>query len=1467
MQWRRALRALAVWSVGPPLVIAAAVGGTALALLYSPPGRALSARAATEWLSGQFAGTLSFGSFRGSLLRHVELRDVAISDSTGAPVLSAERIDARYLLPELLAGRIIIRELTVDRPVISLKRLRRERWNYQEVFRSGHGEGGVSPRVELRNVTITDGHISVETPTGDSVPKPPISRNGAIPAQPELAVGSDGLVRIYRASGLDARLPLIRVSTPADDPILVEIASLRARLAEPALDIVALEGEVVTKGDSLRFDLDRAELPVTRVRGSGAVRWPQDTIQYDFALDADTVSLVELHWIQPDFPDWSGSGSVRALSAGNRHTDFALGNLVLGDANSRVNGDLVAMLDVERGFGVRDLAVTMRNVPLAVMRPYLDTLPLDGILDGRLQADGYSDLLRLSGDVDFADAQVVGMPRSSMRFEGSVAFGNVDGAVFRNFVLREALVDMATVQAQVPAVTLPGELRLVGSLDGPWQNVSFRGTAEHTAPNDALSRLMGTVRLDTRGDVLGLGMDARFDQLSFEGLRTGYPGITMRGGVGGEVKVEGPLDHLLVEADLTGDIGDVTARGVIGVVDQGYRFDSLLVTMRRFDFEAFSGQGVSTAINGDVLLTGAIDSGAAPIGSAQLDLGQSRLAGLTLNGVQGRVGSDGRLMTFDQLAADWSGGELLARGTLGWTSADSGSMRLEARGFSLAPFDSLARASLALDDSLTYQPLTGTGQFAFAIEGSLDRLAIDGTASADSVSIDDWTIATLSARISADSLPTGEFRMVAELDSLGKGTRFGTDIEFELGLVGDSTAVDFSGRLDQSRLAVTGWRSRAGGVDRFGLDRMLVELPRQQWELLSPTTAAMTDRLITLEDTLTLTTTDGSGLVAVSGDVPGMGPGGMEISVVGLQLADLYAVLGRDTAAVSGLAQVDMRLGGTRNAPTLRGNLIVTAPRFRDASPPLLRGSYDYRDRVLQGNVAFWRLGEPVLEVDARLPFDLALAPREQRRLPGPIEIHAFADSADLSILEAFTTSVRSTTGAMSVDLGITGTWAAPALVGSAEVYQGRTSIPALGVRYGPIQGSASFAGDSMIVDHLTLASSEGELEVGGSVRFEDLSRANLKLSLTSRRFLAINVPGFLVVRPTGTVSLTGPLTRPVLRGTLVRITESDIYFADMIAKNVLDLEDPFYRGLVDLEEVRRERLGAAFQNRFLDSLRIESLRVIVGPDVWLRSSEAEIQLEGEAQVSKTGGRDYLVAGTLNTPRGEYTIDMRGLIRRKFTIDHGTVTYLGTPDLDANLNIQASYRVRAYDGDEIPVVAQITGSILVPEVTLTSPGRNLSQMDLVTYLMFGRLDFQLAGQGSAGSNLATQALITAMTSELERQVVQETQIGLDLFEFRPGLASGPAGQGSFTRLAAGRQIGPRWFVTINAGFCFGGQQQQAISARNFGATIEYRVTREWRLQGTAEPVQSCLSSTFSNAFNNIARRYQLGADILWQRDY
>ncbi|HLB55493.1 MAG TPA: hypothetical protein VJK71_10355, partial [Gemmatimonadales bacterium] len=106
----------------------------------------------------------------------------------------------------------------------------------------------------------------------------------------------------------------------------------------------------------------------------------------------------------------------------------------------------------------------------------------------------------------------------------------------------------------------------------------------------------------------------------------------------------------------------------------------------------------------------------------------------------------------------------------------------------------------------------------------------------------------------------------------------------------------------------------------------------------------------------------------------------------------------------------------------------------------------------------------------------------------------------------------------------------------------------------------------------------------------------------------------------------------------------------------------------------------------------------------------------------------------------------------------------------------------------------------------------------------------------------------------------------DIIEIRPGLATGAAvGQGSVpTQLSVGRALTDRLFVTANAGFCLGGGQA-AFSARNLGATLEYRFRPSLRGQLSAEPLQTCLTRGV-DVFGT-ARRYQFGAELRWDRDY
>ncbi|HWZ28465.1 MAG TPA: translocation/assembly module TamB domain-containing protein, partial [Gemmatimonadales bacterium] len=335
-------------------------------------------------------------------------------------------------------------------------------------------------------------------------------------------------------------------------------------------------------------------------------------------------------------------------------------------------------------------------------------------------------------------------------------------------------------------------------------------------------------------------------------------------------------------------------------------------------------------------------------------------------------------------------------------------------------------------------------------------------------------------------------------------------------------------------------------------------------------------------------------------------------------------------------------------------------------------------------------------------------------------------------------------------------------------------------------------------------------------------------------------------------------------------------YFADLVNKRVINLDspDPWIASLIDTslaDLIRRERLGPAFQSVFLDSLRIDRLQLTMGNDVWLRSSEANIQLTGSLNLDKRI-RNYLMSGTLQTPRGTYRLAV-GPVTRDFTVTQGTVRYFGTPDLDAALNIRATHVVQPATGGtssgsgpadhDVTVTAVIGGTLLVPKLTLSADQPDLSQTEIISYLLFGQRSAPLGGEPGAtlgGRNaLLTSAVASLVSGQVEQSVVSDLGIPIDYFEFHPG-SSGDLLSGA--QLAAGWQIGRKTFLVLNAGYC---QNAPVNFSNTLGASVQFRISPEWRTEASFEPVQSC-SISYLNALSGSAVR-QVGLDLFWERRY
>jgi autotransporter translocation and assembly factor TamB len=387
---------------------------------------------------------------------------------------------------------------------------------------------------------------------------------------------------------------------------------------------------------------------------------------------------------------------------------------------------------------------------------------------------------------------------------------------------------------------------------------------------------------------------------------------------------------------------------------------------------------------------------------------------------------------------------------------------------------------------------------------------------------------------------------------------------------------------------------------------------------------------------------------------------------------------------------------------------------------------------------------------------------------------------------------------------------------------------------------------------------------VSGVVRLEQLTHPVLDLRIAADQFKALDLRNNVTITASGRLTLQGPVFGATLTGQ-VNVTSGVLYFADLVQKRIVNLDELADTSLASL--IEQQRLGPEFQNVFLDSLRIDDLALEMGNDVWLRSNEANIQLAGSVRLIKRRNL-YLVSGTLQAVRGTYRLKV-GPVSREFVVSQGTVRYFGTPDQDAALDIEAKHVVHPVPAPGIPinedisVVAHITGTLLVPKITLAAEKQDLSQTELISLLLFGKRAVDLAGDqgGIADQRALLRSALSVLSGEIEQTIVSGG-VPVDYVEIQPG----GGGQGtplSSWQLAVGRQLGPKTFLVVNAGYCQGGQ----VAVQNLlGLSLQFRISPEWRTEASFAPVQTCLPDVPNGPSATTVPR-QVGLDLFWERRY
>src|SRR5438552_9095151 len=214
---RRSL-GVALWGV---VGLLAGFLGALSALIGTGAGRNLVARAAEGALRQVFTGSIEIGDVGGTLLTGLTLSDVRLFDPDTTLVAWLPRAELSYNPLEFAAGRVVLFELALREPLFNIVQHPSGRLNAEELLRLGGPDTAQGPRgpatlILFRNVRIEDGTVMLRLRAG---PAPD-------PTHEIDAAARDGPLRVRRFDHLTARLAALRLSSPRERGIRMDITGL-----------------------------------------------------------------------------------------------------------------------------------------------------------------------------------------------------------------------------------------------------------------------------------------------------------------------------------------------------------------------------------------------------------------------------------------------------------------------------------------------------------------------------------------------------------------------------------------------------------------------------------------------------------------------------------------------------------------------------------------------------------------------------------------------------------------------------------------------------------------------------------------------------------------------------------------------------------------------------------------------------------------------------------------------------------------------------------------------------------------------------------------------------------------------------------------------------------------------------------------------------------------------------------------
>ena len=1454
-------------------------------------------------LKGAVKGSIYVGSIGGTLLGDVTLDSLEVRDKLDSTFVRTGPIHVTYDVRDLIDRKIVLKNVELTRPYIRIKEHGDKDWNWRKIFPpSKTPKPRLTPKlrdfgdwVVIDSLTLHDGEVLLVQPwhpddslsgaRRDSAIKHALARKDV-----EIRADSEGYMKTRRWTGAQLSAGRLRVAHPDSVGQQFVVRKLDITENDPPFKITNAHGLVRKHEDSLWFNLDRFQLPHTVARGGGKVWWGGGIpMRWDLVFNSDSAGLADFAWIDPSVPE-TGGGKVRVGVHNHRGNldamDYVLSGLDARSHRSRITGSMT-FTSGEPVLGLRDVNLVLAPANFDLLRRFNGgPFPYDwqGNITGVLKGTGgpvnhwQVDEAKLT----FADA---GVPGAESRFTGK---GELDilfpaFTAFHGFELDIRQFDLRTAQRLNPDFpALNGMFRGRLVLDSVWTDMRFaRATLVHADGDGDTTVATGSGRITLPDDNDNrYELDLRFQQLALGTIARSYPKLPFRGNVHGPLRTRGTAEALELESSegLTGDGGTIAFAGTVDAYPPGFAFRGR-GTFEALDLHAITLERAvpTTSLFGSFVADVTGDSLANLTGNATIDAGRGLIEGSRLYSLRASMNmADGRLH-LDTVRAEGAALTLSGGGGIGLAAGRTDSLHLLAFADSLGGFRRFLNPQHgpAVDVTLDVvrDSLAGSLALDAMLSGRVDSLGAHATLTGRQLLWQGSTVRGLKATLDARDLTAREgLHVRVALDTVTYGALAAQEVTLE------QTARDM-GNADIAMTAtfrpgtdaqLSGRITTEGDTARWTIASLVVGSTDNRWRLVQPVTFVNTTDVLSMNP-LELRGSR-TGWARLSGRLSHVQAGTeLRLDADSLPLGDLAALAGADGRA-RGTGRLSANVTGTRASPLMTLDAEVRGARLGPGALGAISLTGRYANRALDGSVLLRRDTAVTLSGTVHLPVDLALEPRTQRLLDDSLGGRFRSVNADLSLVESFTGAITDASGLLDVDLTLGGTWAQPRLRGAARVTDGAARVAGLGrVTVEGLGADLRFLGDSMAVQRLDARSVQtrlksgrrtGTLALSGGISFRDWADPVFGLRLKAGDFNVIDQPGVADVDVSGDLRLTGRLSAAVLDGRLT-VDRGAIYIRDLAQKRIVSLDDPALYRLLDSSLAVGGRRGPIPQatSSFANALTLRDVRVTMGSDVWLRSSEANINLDGSVRVTRrrslvgldSAQAEFTLDGTLLVRRGTYRLNIGEIVQRTFDVERGSIRFFGEDaQVNPTLDIAAVHTVRKFNSTLVQqdrkIRAKIGGTLELPTLDFESADdAKLSQSDLISFLVTGgpALGVGDPTQQTGVGGTAANALITTVGSALSDKLA-----GLGLFDVvsiqTAGIDRGSAsGQNrnvtqdllANTRVGGGIQLTDRTYLSGNVGLCgLAASQNQTYSITDLlGLKVEYRVNSTYALSASVEP--------------------------------